>query len=463
MKVSQTIRTLTAITIAIALGLLALIHEDAAAQEVTVMRHTTQTLPGYGTLSLEIWNDGTDVQVIGLDGEGRIVLAREGTMSEEPTFEGTGAIEGILPAEQLSFDSDGTLEHERCATPSCARGIATVAESIVRASTMAAVETADEHTVMANLCPSTGADDAPVPAPSEAIAALAHQLERAVQEPHTRVHGERRLLVVVAFEQLGECAHGLRDDGLHHRVELRRSRVDVRRGDQPVAEAAQLRLHALDRVERLPDGAGDLDAPAHHERLGQRRRVVAAHRVRPWRQRVEDGVGPLGRALAGEEHRELHERVHVPLGTRPAGLAAFEQAVPKPCRPTHPAPSPFLVDDRRSPLLSLSGSPVEALSAALLGERRVLRAHRPADASEHAKSRPTSRHGTSVRFPIHGHCDKSDRFRVFAHTAGMAAGNGEGEKGNRNDGMPSAAETARRPQHLCSPPMIPASPEEAAQ
>ena len=173
MQITQTIRALTAITIAIALGLLVLIPADAAAQEVTVMRHTTQTLPGYGTLSLEIWNDGTDVQVIGLDAEDRIVLAREGTMSAERTFEGTGAIEGTLPAEQLSFDSDGTLEHERCATPSCARGMATMAESIVRASTMGPVEGADEHTVMANLCPSTGADDAPVPAPSEAIAALA--------------------------------------------------------------------------------------------------------------------------------------------------------------------------------------------------------------------------------------------------------------------------------------------------
>ena len=143
MKTTQTIRALTAITIAIGLGLLALIPADAAAQEVTVMRHTTQPLPGYGTLSLEIWNDGTDVQVIGLDGEGRIVLAREGTMSSEPAFEETGAIEGILPAEQLSFDSDGTLEHERCETPSCARGIATMAESIVRASTMGPVEGAD--------------------------------------------------------------------------------------------------------------------------------------------------------------------------------------------------------------------------------------------------------------------------------------------------------------------------------
>ena len=113
------------------------------------------------------------MQVIGLDAEGRIVLAREGTMSSDPTFEGTGGIEGILPAEQLTFDSHGTLEHERCATPSCARRIATLAESIVRASTMGAVEGADENTIMAKLCPSTDADDAQARTPNEAIAALA--------------------------------------------------------------------------------------------------------------------------------------------------------------------------------------------------------------------------------------------------------------------------------------------------
>ena len=173
MKMTQAIRRVSAITIAAALGLFALIPADAVAEEVAVMRHTTRPLPGYGTLTLEIWNDGTDVQVIGLDAEGRIVLAREGRMSSEPTFEGTGAIEGMLPAEQLSVDSNGTLEHERCATPSCARAIATMAESIVRASTMGPVEGANERTVMANLCSTTGGDDAPAHTPTEAIAALA--------------------------------------------------------------------------------------------------------------------------------------------------------------------------------------------------------------------------------------------------------------------------------------------------
>ena len=49
MKITQTIRALTAITIAIALGLLVLIPADASSEEVTVMRHTTQPLRGYGT------------------------------------------------------------------------------------------------------------------------------------------------------------------------------------------------------------------------------------------------------------------------------------------------------------------------------------------------------------------------------------------------------------------------------
>ena len=48
-----------------------------------------------------------------------------------------------------------------------------MAEAIVRASTMGAIEGADERTVMAKLCPSPGAEGAPAPAPSEAIAALA--------------------------------------------------------------------------------------------------------------------------------------------------------------------------------------------------------------------------------------------------------------------------------------------------
>ena len=88
----------------------------------------------------------------------------------------TGAIEGMPPSEQLSFDGHGTVEHERRTAPACARAIARKAESIVRATRMGPGEGASEHvsghTVMARLCLGTEADDAHAPEPNAAIAAL---------------------------------------------------------------------------------------------------------------------------------------------------------------------------------------------------------------------------------------------------------------------------------------------------
>ena len=49
MKIAQTIRNFIAITIAAALGVPTLIPADATAEEVAVMRHRTQPLPGYGS------------------------------------------------------------------------------------------------------------------------------------------------------------------------------------------------------------------------------------------------------------------------------------------------------------------------------------------------------------------------------------------------------------------------------
>ena len=113
---------------------------------------------------------------------------------------------------------------------------------------------------------------------------------------------------------------------------------------------------------------------------------------------------PLGRALAGEEHRELHGRVRLALGTRPAGLAAFEQAVPEPPRPARPAPSALLVDDRRSPLLALGGSPVEALSRLYWANAALLRAHRPAEPSRGAQELVDGAAGREFVEPTEG-CD----------------------------------------------------------
>ena len=172
MKTSDTIRCASTIVIAAAVAIGALTAAKAA-DVVQVMRHSTPVLPGYGTLMLEIWTDGIGVQVIGLDGEGQIVLAREGTLTDEPTLEGTGAIEGVLPAEQLDWVRGTEVAYQLCTTPDCARAIATRAESIVRASQMGVAQGADEGTIMAKLCPAPQAEEAHAHTPTEAIAALA--------------------------------------------------------------------------------------------------------------------------------------------------------------------------------------------------------------------------------------------------------------------------------------------------
>lgn len=91
----------------------------AGTDEITLMGHKTLPLLAFGALVRDVWTDGADVQVIRLDGEGPIVLAREGTVRSEPTLDGTGAIEGVLPAGQLVFDPRGRLSHRRCATTQC--------------------------------------------------------------------------------------------------------------------------------------------------------------------------------------------------------------------------------------------------------------------------------------------------------------------------------------------------------
>ena len=128
MNTIQAMRCASAIVIAIALGAGTL--TTAKAETIEVMRHATPALPGYGELMLEIWTDGAAVQVIGLIGQGRIVLAREGTLAQAPTLDGTGAIEGRLPADQLQWVMGTELAYQWCADASCARAIATRAESI---------------------------------------------------------------------------------------------------------------------------------------------------------------------------------------------------------------------------------------------------------------------------------------------------------------------------------------------
>lgn len=173
MKTTRLVRRASAVHIAAVLGVAAPGAANAVERDaITLIRHSTVPLRGYGTLNLEIWTDGTNVQVIGLDRLGQIVLAREGILRGEPMLEETGALAGIVPAQRRVVRGGRTVEQLRCTTVECARSMAARAESIVRASQMGAAEGPDETTTMATLCP-TKADAKHAYAATPAIAALA--------------------------------------------------------------------------------------------------------------------------------------------------------------------------------------------------------------------------------------------------------------------------------------------------
>ena len=174
MKTTRLVRTTCAILLAAVLGVTA----PGAAQAVepdaiTLIRHATLPLRGYGALDLELWTDGTNVQVIGLDPLGHIVLAREGTLRAEPEPAPARALAGILPAERRVVDARRTVERLRCTTRECARSMAARAESIVRAAEMGAAEGPGETTTMVSVCPATAGAVTLADAPTPAIAALA--------------------------------------------------------------------------------------------------------------------------------------------------------------------------------------------------------------------------------------------------------------------------------------------------
>ena len=125
MNPNQTIRCASAIVIAAALGAGALTAAKAD-DVVQVMRHSTPALPGYGTLMLEIWTDGTAVQVIGLDGEGPGTQRRTGALDRSGTDTPGARAQHPHPDPDAQDASAAHLMRERCtsetALPCCPCG-----------------------------------------------------------------------------------------------------------------------------------------------------------------------------------------------------------------------------------------------------------------------------------------------------------------------------------------------------
>ena len=53
------------------------------AHGVTVQEHHTQPVPGFGPLTVHVWQHGTRVQIVALDEREAMVVLRSGTISDD--------------------------------------------------------------------------------------------------------------------------------------------------------------------------------------------------------------------------------------------------------------------------------------------------------------------------------------------------------------------------------------------
>ena len=99
-------------------------------QGVVVHEHRTQPVPGFGALTVHVWQHGNRVQVVALDERGAMVVLRSGTIGDDASEQ--VPMQGLLAARTRTIGADGTVAVEECASPGCAQTIA------VRASALAA-------------------------------------------------------------------------------------------------------------------------------------------------------------------------------------------------------------------------------------------------------------------------------------------------------------------------------------
>ncbi len=127
-------RTATALAGATLLSALAAQSNAGVTDEtrgVIVHEHRTQPVPGFGPLTVHVWQHGTRVQIVALDEGGAMVVLRSGTIGDDAPGHLT-PMRGVPAARTRTIGSDGTVAVEECASTDCAQAIA------VRASALAA-------------------------------------------------------------------------------------------------------------------------------------------------------------------------------------------------------------------------------------------------------------------------------------------------------------------------------------
>ena len=98
---------------------------------VIVHEHRTQPVPGSGPLTVQVWHDGTRIQVVALDERGAMLVLRSGSIGDGVSVH-QAPMQGVLPARTRTVGADGTVTVEECGRTDCAQAVA------LRASALAA-------------------------------------------------------------------------------------------------------------------------------------------------------------------------------------------------------------------------------------------------------------------------------------------------------------------------------------
>jgi len=134
-------------------------------QGVIVHEHRTQPVPGFGPLTVHVWQHANRIQIVALDERGAMVVLRSGTIGGGPPVD-LVPMQGVPSARTRTIGSDGTAAIEECASTDCAQSIADRASALAAQTHFRAtpVEQAAGSTlrVVVRMCPIDGDDSAAI-------------------------------------------------------------------------------------------------------------------------------------------------------------------------------------------------------------------------------------------------------------------------------------------------------------
>ena len=135
------------------------------AQGVIVHEHRTQLVPGFGPLTVHVWQHGTRIQIVALDDRGEMVVLRSGSIGDGASGHST-PMRGVPMARTRTIGADGTAAVEECASTDCAQAIAVRASSLAAQTNFraTAIERPGSTTLrtVVRMCPIDGDDTAAI-------------------------------------------------------------------------------------------------------------------------------------------------------------------------------------------------------------------------------------------------------------------------------------------------------------